>query len=336
MSANASRSSQAFSTAFIPDDERVRAWENHNAETLIALRCDARAAGHFQAQEDNLELGGVHLARVRGTAHVVRRSAELIEQRPTSSLAIYVSLRGDALFQQAGRRQVIHPGDLLVCDADGQFVRGFGQGLDELAIRVDRSVLPDEAYSAALGGPLIVRRSQNNPYGRAIARLVGGSLGRPTITAPDEQTLIDLLSALAAQDMARPQLVHRALACAYAEERLRDPRLSAPEIATAVGISVRQLTRVFAAVGTTLPRHILKRRLDLAYALLTGPDAGTLVTATVAKMCGIHSVSHFSQDFRSRFGVSPGELRRSAVLDDRPLGERSRSRAVVASTTPSR
>jgi transcriptional regulator GlxA family with amidase domain len=70
---------------------------------------------------------------------------------------------------------------------------------------------------------------------------------------------------------------------------------------------------VFAELGTTFPRHVLRRRLDLAHSLLTGPEAGTLVTATVAARCGFHSVSRFSQNFRDRFGVAPGELRRAAA-----------------------
>jgi AraC-like DNA-binding protein len=256
----------------------------------------------------------VHLARVRSTPHVIERSAELVEQKPTASVALYVSLRGDALFEQAGRRRVIGPGDLLVCDADGQFVRGFGHGLDELALRVDRNALPD-VDSPSPGQPLIVRRGENNPYARAIARIVGGAIGGHAVQPPDEQTVMDLLAAIVTGGSVRPTVLHRALACAHIEERIRDPRLSAPEVADAVGISVRQLTRVFAELGTTFPRHVLRRRLGLAHSLLTGPEAGTLVTATVASMCGFHSVSRFSQNFRDHFGIAPGELRRAASSD---------------------
>ncbi len=300
----------------MPSGERLRAWEEHNAAALIALKCRTPGGEEFRAREDNLDLGRVHLARVRTTAHVVERSTDLIERRPTGSLAIYVSLRGEALFQQAGRRQIIRPGDVLVCDADGSFVREFGHGLDELAVRVDRRALPGVVSAPTPGEPLIVRRSEGNPYGRAIARLVGRAVGVEGATRPDEQAIVDLASALVSDGATRPPVVHRALACAHIEDRLHDPRLSAPEVADTVGISVRQLTRVFADASTTFPRYVLGRRLELAYGLLGGPGAAEARTATVATMCGFSSVAHFSQTFHARFGITAGELRRSAAKRD--------------------
>lgn len=311
-SAAALRPAQTFSTAQVPSEERLRAWEEHNAAALIALKC--RTPGDdFRGREDNLDLGRAHLARVRATAHVVERPADLVERRPTGSVAIYVSLRGEALFQQAGRRQIMRPGDVLVCDADGSFVRGFGHGLEELAVRVDRRALPGAVGAAEPGEPLIVRRSEENPFGRALARLVGRAVGVEGATQPDEQAIVDLASALVGDRATRPPVVHRALACALIEERLHDPRLSAPEVADAVGISVRQLTRVFAETGTTFPRYVLGRRLELAHGVLTGPDAARSRTATVATACGFSSVAHFSQTFHARFGVTAGELRRRAA-----------------------
>lgn len=307
------RPAQAFSTAHLPPAERLRAWEEHNADALIALTCRAPGGQDFRAREDNVDLGRVHLARVRTTAHVVERPADLIERRPTGSVAIYAALRGEALFQQAGRRRVIRPGDVLVCDADGSFVRGFGQGLDELAVRVDRSALPDDVH---VGEPLIVRRDESNPYGRALARLVGRAVGVEGATRADEQAVVDLASVLVSGGATRPPVLHRALACALVEDRLNDPRLSAPDVADAVGISVRQLTRVFADAGTTFPRYVLGRRLEAAHGLLTGPDAAETRTATVATRCGFRSIAHFSQTFHARFGITAGELRRTAAQRD--------------------
>ncbi|MBO4256955.1 helix-turn-helix domain-containing protein [Streptomyces griseorubiginosus] len=308
--ATAPRPAHTFSTTDVPSAQRLRAWEEHNAAALIALRCRTPKVEDFRAREDNLSLGRVQLARVRTTAHVVERPADLVERQPTGSVAIYVSLRGEALFQQAGGRRMLRPGDVLVCDADRHFVRGFGRGLDELAVRVDRRALPDVAVP---GEPLIVRAGEANPYGRALARLVGRAVGVNASTRPDEQTVVDLASVLVSDGATRPPVLHRALACAHIEDRLRDPRLSAPEVADAVGISVRQLTRVFAEVGTTFPRHVLGRRLELAYGLLSGPDAAATRTATVAADCGFTSVAHFSQTFHARFGSTAGEVRRTTA-----------------------
>ncbi|MEU6699937.1 hypothetical protein [Pseudonocardia sp. NPDC046786] len=45
---------------------------------------------------------------------------------------------------------------------------------------------------------------------------------------------------------------HRALSQSYVERHLTDPGLSAPQVAAAAGISVRHLSRVFAAAGTRI------------------------------------------------------------------------------------
>ncbi|WP_436998194.1 helix-turn-helix domain-containing protein [Streptomyces sp. enrichment culture] len=313
MPSTAVRPVTTFSTACVPPEQRLRAWEKHNADALIALQCRTRTGVEFQAQENNIQLGRVHLARVRSTAHSVERSLDLIGQQPTGALALFVSLRGEALFEQAGRRQILRPGDLVVCEADRHFVRGFANALDELALRVDRRVLPEEIHFPAHGEPLIIRRNESNPYGCAIARLSGRALDGHDPRQPDERMIVDLVSALVSRNAVRPQVLHRALACAYVENRLSDPRLSATEVAQAVGISVRQLTRVFSEMGQSFPRHVLGRRLEVAHNLLTGPDALTLSTAVVAAMCGFRSTAHFSKSFQERFRIAAGELRRTTA-----------------------
>lgn len=78
--------------------------------------------------------------------------------------------------------------------------------------------------------------------------------------------------------------------------------------ASAAGISERHLSRVFAEAGTSVPRHILGHRLDVAHALLSREDPPR--TADVAAWCGFSSAGYFSQTFRRRFEMTAGEIRR--------------------------
>ncbi|TDV56484.1 helix-turn-helix domain-containing protein [Actinophytocola oryzae] len=64
---------------------------------------------------------------------------------------------------------------------------------------------------------------------------------------------------------------------------------------------------MFAAVGTSVPRHILARRLDAAHGVLTTDRE--LLTADVAARCGFTSAAYFSRTFHERFGVTAGEVR---------------------------
>ena len=122
------------------------------------------------------------------------------------------------------------------------------------------------------------------------------------------------MAVLAAGRDAARATAHRAAARCHIEEHLTNPGLSADQIAAAIGISERQLSRVFAADGTSVPRHVLTRRLQLAYSILAAPppargEAGETV-ADVAARCGFTSADYFSHVFRQHFGLRASDLRR--------------------------
>jgi AraC-like DNA-binding protein len=299
-----------FATAQIDVDRQVELWERHNAESLIALACRPPAARSFEAAEVNLQLERVHLARVRGTRHLVERSADLVEAKPTEAIAVYVTIMGEAVFEQDGQRRVLRPGQLLVCDADRPFVRGFGHGLDELAVKVPRSEFSALTGLATVRTPIVVDVGPGeSPHGRALARLVGRAVRRDCPVPADEQAVLELVSVLATSGHVGLPVAHRAAARAFIEEHFTDPMLCAADVAAGTGISERHLSRLFAAAGTSVPRHILSRRLDAAYSMLTTDPAKGLRTSDVAARCGFTSVGYFSQTFRRRFGITAGEVR---------------------------
>ncbi|MEU6350661.1 helix-turn-helix domain-containing protein [Streptomyces sp. NPDC047072] len=303
-----------FATAQIEPDHQVELWERHNAESLIALACRPPVAGSFAAVEVNLQLERVHLARVRGTRHLVERSAELVEDKPTDAIAVYLAITGEALFEQDGHRRVLRPGQLLLCDADRPFLRGFGRGLEELAVKVPRSEFSALTGLVTVPTPVVVDvGAGENPYGRALARMTGRAVRRDRPVPADEQAVVELVSVLAASGHVALPVAHRAVARTFIEEHFTDPTLRAADIASGTGVSERHLSRLFAAAGTSVPAHVLSRRLDAAYSMLASDPAGDLRTADVASRCGFTSLAYFSRTFRERFGITAGEVRARAV-----------------------
>src|SRR5689334_20812097 len=130
----------AFSTAGLPQEQRVELWESHNADALIGLRCRTLDADVLEATEINVQLERVHLARVRGSSHVVERDREMVRHRPAESVALFFSLAGEAFFYHDDGVRIVQPGQLLVCDADRPFMRGFSRGLEELVLKIPRTV----------------------------------------------------------------------------------------------------------------------------------------------------------------------------------------------------
>ncbi|MBM0123164.1 helix-turn-helix domain-containing protein [Pimelobacter simplex] len=296
----------------VGDVAEVDAWERHNAEALIELAC-AIPAGRFRAREVNLQVDRVRVAHVAGTPHAVARDAALVESRPVDAIAVYAALRGEALLEAGGRRRVIRPGQLLVCDVDRPFLRGFGHGLEELAVSIPRLLFTEVTGLASLDSPLVfdAAGAGADPHAKALVQLVGRSVAADLRVPADERAVLELVSVLATGSRGSLALAHRAAARAYIDDHLTDPALSAVDVAAGAGISERQVSRIFADAGTSVPRQILARRLDLAHALLASGTGER--TVDVAARCGFASASYFSQAFRRRFGVSAGEVRRRAA-----------------------
>ncbi len=287
------------------DDDAVRAWERHNATALMELSCDVPRGAAFVAREHNVVGPSLRLAHVRGSAHRVQRAASMIEDRPADAIAVYVARRGTARVQAGGVDGVVRPGQLLVCDPDSPLRRTFLHGLDELAIVIPRVTWTDITGRPGVA-PMVIDVGRDS-RARSLVRLTEGALSGAATTADDLARIVATTAVLAG---AVPIAVERRVtAHAFIDDNLHDPGLSAASVAAATGISERQLSRLFADDGTTLPRHVLGRRLDRAHAMLT-TSAAPVTAADVAARCGFSSIPWFSTSFRRRFGVTPASARR--------------------------
>jgi transcriptional regulator GlxA family with amidase domain len=79
------------------------------------------------------------------------------------------------------------------------------------------------------------------------------------------------------------------------------------EIARRIGLSIRQLERVFARHLNLSPQaHYRNLRLLRARALI---DASSLSISEIALACGFETQSHFARVFKSRYGTTPHKAR---------------------------
>ncbi len=305
----------SFSTVGLPDDRRVELWETHNADALIGLRCRTLDGSALEATELNVQLRQVHLARVTGTSHAVERDRAMALRRPTESVALFFSLAGEAFFYHDDGVRVLQPGQLLVCDADRPFMRGFSRGLEELVLKVPREVYAARTGTQVPDRPQVVDFSARaNTHAHTLAREVDRAVRAEAPVPVDEETVLELVAALAGPaGRADLAAAHRSAAQAYVDRHLADPRLSAAQVAAAVGLSTRHLSRVLAEGGTTFPQHVLARRLEAAHALLQQPTAARLTVAEVAHRCGFASAAHFSGAFAARYGERASDVRRRAA-----------------------
>lgn len=111
---------------------------------------------------------------------------------------------------------------------------------------------------------------------------------------------------VSAQSKVGRRNVHLARAIEIIEQTLEEP-LPTSELAARLGISTRQLERLFSQFLNTTPKsYVMDLRLHRARNLIVQTEASI---TEIAVACGFNSAAHFSKAFRKQFGQSPGTQR---------------------------
>lgn len=92
---------------------------------------------------------------------------------------------------------------------------------------------------------------------------------------------------------------------------LTDPGLDIAAVARRQDVTPRYIQRLFARDGTSFGQFLRDARLDLARAALEQSDGRGI--STIVYDCGFGDLSHFNKVFRQRFGVTPRDIRASAL-----------------------
>jgi AraC family carnitine catabolism transcriptional activator len=141
-------------------------------------------------------------------------------------------------------------------------------------------------------------------HGDVLAAEIAGHLLLDRIRAPEEP---QPLPGAERKIVADPGLRQ---ALALMEQTIEEP-LPCPVIARRVGLSLRQLQRLFEReLGSSPARHYMQIRLSRAHALLQQTD---LAVTEIAMSAGFGSLEHFSRAYRARFGLAPSRDRRQIV-----------------------
>lgn len=107
---------------------------------------------------------------------------------------------------------------------------------------------------------------------------------------------------------------HRERALKYIRAHASDSTLSPRHVAEACGISLSYLHEVFRAAGVPVEEKIFEERLEIARRMLIDPKTRGASIQTVCYDAGFNDPAHFSRKFKQRFGMTPGEMRRTAFL----------------------
>lgn len=231
------------------------------------------------------------------------------------SLGVFVFLlqEGRCEVRQWGRARTLSPGDIFVCCGWLPLSLHVEGGFRALVCTLpawwaiprflDRSVMTPDLY--------VPRDYFAAPVLHDLAGIVWG-LDAEGAAGQGVEMLSDLLrTALAACDgesRSMPRIAGRmGRILQFMIQNIDQPGLSAPDAATALKCSPRTIYKTCADEGTTFNSMLMEVRLLTAqHHLLRSEDR----VSQIAYAVGFSSLSHFSRQFRARFGAPANVYRR--------------------------
>jgi AraC-like DNA-binding protein len=105
----------------------------------------------------------------------------------------------------------------------------------------------------------------------------------------------------------------------FIDAHISDPMLGPFEVASAIGISVRHVHRIFSVTGSTLGDYIRSRRLEQCRQDLANPHFDEKTITEIAFSRGFCDAAHFSHAFRKQFGISPRCFRGQTLTHGRRI-----------------
>lgn len=264
-------------------------------------------------------LGDLHFCRMSCSAHRFSRELQGNETPPGLPWLLVLQMTEVSHFEQAGSRNTLAAGEMLLLDCSRPFNVTSPRGCDYLMLlcpNLDRErVVTGESRldtRTGLGG--MVRNLITGAYAQfpllneTSAASLGQSIEALLLNALEEQR--------EATRTARDTHYYRRLRiAAFIEDHLAERDLSPERVAQAVQCSVRTLHRIFESIdGIRLTEYIWQRRLARCAQALRDSSLANRSITDIAYDWGFASSSHFSTVFKATYGQSPRRFRDAALL----------------------
>ena len=319
-----------FSTDGLPPRDRIRFWCDYFAQQVQSFTPgEIPDADAFRAGASGQVAGGFALLDIETGLEKARRTGADVHKDKTEAFFIR-RFRRPLIWRAAPRStrvDLVHePGDFCVSSTEWEF-DAESKGAASFSVLV----IPHAALSPLLAGGRLAR-----PFRLSAASPLGSLLGAAIDAAnaqvpllPDElgEAVLRNLSGLVALacgtsdegvERGRESLRASQLAAAkrHVDLHLADPDLTPASTAVALGISTRQLHRLFEPTGSSFARYVLRQRLLKCRDAVAGATGTGRSIVDIAFGWGFNSMATFYRAFTSEFGGAPAVLRAASRRGD--------------------
>lgn len=305
---------ELLSTETLPPPRQYEAWRAAVSSTHLAWDLPRRSETAFKGRIRRQSLGAADIIQCRCDPCHGRRGRMEIAQSPEAAYGLLYVVGGRERITQDDAEITLRAGTFILWDSTRRIDFRAPDGLQKITL-----MLPQRRLDAVLpnardltGIPVNAREGSGALFAthlRSLARQ-GAELPLAQHDAVLQATLA--LMATAFETLAgapgtdhRRQLIARI--SGHILKNLADPDLTPERIAAALGLSRRQLHRVFGAGGWTVERWIWHQRLLRCRQELDLREKTPI--SQIAFRWGFSDAAHFSRAFRDAFGAAPRDYR---------------------------
>ncbi len=304
-------------------DERDRfdAWREELMLRVIRVDVDVPDRRNFHTRLRVLNLSNVAIIERRSTPSLVKRTVDMVRDGDD---ALVFSLPWRNLIEVQARTQQarVRPGEALITSlnevnslsAPGG-VRGVSLRIGRLAARslapdaernLNRPIPLDRSAFAILSAYLVSLLSSPRGLSHSVAWLADLQVRELLAHIFEPSGDFARAEAYGGIKAARLQAVVRHIAI-----RLADPDLSAASVGRGLHLSERYVQQLMEGAGHSFSAYVRELRLKRARQMLRDPANAHLRISDIAATAGFNDLSHFNRAFRSSFGETPTDARRS-------------------------
>jgi AraC-like DNA-binding protein len=315
-----------FSTADLPEKDRVAMWRDHYCRMMMKLDIEPLNDAPLECSILTRALPGVQLMSTAMSPARVTRNREFLADG-NGDLIFIINQSGSASVQSRSRDIVLREGDALLMST-GE-VKVFDRPVHggSLSFRIPRAIL--SAIVADIDDVVMQVIPQKTEALKLLAGYAAPLFNDIALATPEfRRTAVNHLHDLvalalgSAHDMTglgngrSVPAARLRMAKAYIIENSNRRDLSVGGVAAHLGLTPRNLQRLFESESTTFSEFLLAQRLNRAHRMLTEPRLAQSAVGAIAYDAGFGDLSYFNRSFKRRYGATPRDVRNESTRSD--------------------
>lgn len=311
--------STSWSSSEVAAADKTDAWQQVLSSSYREWQVPARVPASFRATLRRHDFAGSEIVETRCDPCVGVRTRQHVHRDDELYVGVQLTTSGRERFRIGDGGIEVGAGDLMVWTTDREVQFEVMERLHKVTLMLPWSLIRER----------MPERRQPPGGGRIDSRSgVGSLLAVHLLTLSHQMPALDVsargpvsrstfeLLALALADQQHASTFDASVVLLrkvhdYILQHLHEDGLTPARIAQSCGISLRYLHALFKRSDMTVSGYVMHSRLTACRQALADPSYDRYQIAEIAYRFGFNSPSHFCRAFKEKFGLSPGDVRRT-------------------------